>query len=62
MSLQGIFKRWIVTAYNDDGQAYRYVAETETDANNQRGIFADMNLNRVNVRPVLWDTRKGCIV
>ena len=62
MSLQGIFKRWIVTAYNVDGQAYRYMAETEADANKQRDIFAGMNLDRVNVRPVLWDTQKGCIV
>lgn len=62
MTLEGIFKRWIVTAYNNDGQAYRYMAETEADANKQRDIFSVMNLSRVNVRPVLWDTRKGCIV
>ena len=60
--MTGIFKRWIVTAHNDDGQAYRYMAETESDANNQRDIFADMKLDRVSVRPVLWDTRKNSIV
>ena len=60
--MQGIFKRWIVTAYNDDGQAYRYMADNEPDAQKTSAIFADMNLHRVSVRAVLWDTRKNAIV
>lgn len=60
--MQGIFKRWIVTAYNDDGQAYRYMAENETDAQKTSDIFTDMKLDHVSVRAVLWDTRKGVIV
>lgn len=60
--MQGTFKRWIVTAYNDEGQAYRYMADNELDAKKQGTIFADMNLNRVSVRAVLWDTRKNAIV
>lgn len=60
--MQGIHKRWIVTAYNDDGQAYRYMAENETDAQKTSDIFTDMKLDRVSVRAVLWDNRKGVIV
>lgn len=60
--MQGIFKRWIVTAYNDDGQAYRYMADNEADAQKTSAIFTEMDLSRVNVRAVLWDTRKNAIV
>lgn len=60
--MAGIFKRWIVTAYNEDGQAYRYMSDSEFDANKQRGIFIDLGLSHVSVRPVLWDDRKGVIV
>lgn len=60
--MQDIFKRWIVTAYNDDGQSYRYMADNEADAQNTRAIFIDMNLHRVSVRSVLWDTRTNAIV
>lgn len=60
--MTGIFKRYIVTAYNTDGGAYRYMAETEDDAQRQSAIFADMGLDRVSSRSVLWDTRKNCIV
>ena len=60
--MAGIFKRYIVTAYNHDGDAYRYMSETEEDAQNQATIFADMGLDRVSSRSVLWDTRKNCIV
>lgn len=60
--MQGIFKRWIVTAYNDDGQAYRYMSDNEADADNQHAVFTDMGLSRVSTRSVLWDTRKNTIV
>lgn len=60
--MQGVFKRWIVTAYNAEGQAYRYMSDNESDAQKTRDIFADMNLERVSVRAVLWDTRKNAIV
>lgn len=60
--MTGIFKRYIVTAYNIDGNAYRYVAETEEDTRNQAAIFADMGLDRVSSRSVLWDTRKNRVV
>lgn len=60
--MDGIFKRWIVTAYNSNGGAYRYMAETETDAQNNMAIFLDMNLENVSLRSVLWDTRKNAIV
>lgn len=60
--MSGIFKRYMVTAYNLAGDAYRYMAETEEDANRQAGIFAEMGLDRVSTRGVLWDTRKNCIV
>ena len=60
--MTGIFKRYIVTAYNHDGGAYRYMSETEEDAQNQAAIFTDMGLDRVSSRSVLWDTRKNCIV
>lgn len=62
MGIQGIFPRHIVTAFNADGQAYRYMAETEADAERQASIFADMGLHGATVRRVLWDTRKGVIV
>ena len=62
MAVQGIFKRYIVTAYNIDGGAFRYMAETEEDAQNTVAIFTDMGLDRVSSRSVLWDTRKNCIV
>lgn len=61
-TMTGIFKRYIVTAYNIDGIAYRYMAETVEDARRQSTIFTDMGLNRVSSRSVLWDTRKNCIV
>jgi len=60
--LPGIHKRWIVTAYNEEGQAYRYMADNEPDAQKTSDIFSDMNLSRVSVRSVLWDNRKGVIV
>lgn len=60
--MSGIFKRYFVTAYNLDGGAFRYMAETEEDAQNQAAIFADMGLDRVSSRSVLWDTRRNCIV
>lgn len=60
--MQGIFKRWIVTAYNAEGQAYRYMSDNEADAITQRDIFIGMGLSRVSVREVLWDTRKSAIV
>lgn len=60
--MAGIFKRHIVTAYNAEGSAYRYMAETSEDAQNQAAIFTDMGLDRVSTREVLWDTRKNCIV
>lgn len=60
--MTGIFKRYIVTAYSIDGNAFRYMSETEEDARNQAAIFADMGLDRVSSRSVLWDTRKNCIV
>ena len=60
--MTGIFKRYIVTAYNHDGGAYRYMSETEEDAQNQAAIFAGMGLDRVSSRSVLWDTRRDCIV
>ena len=62
MELKGIHKRWIVTAYNSDGNAYRYMAESESDATRQVGIFADMGLSRCSKREVLWDNRKSAIV
>lgn len=62
MSLEGIFKRYIVTAYNIEGGAFRYMAETEEDAQNQAAIFSDMGLDRVSSRGVLWDTRTNSIV
>lgn len=60
--MAGIFKRYIVTAYDTDGGAYRYMSDTEEDAQNQAAIFADMGLDRVSSRSVMWDTRKNCIV
>ena len=60
--MTGIFKRYIVTAYNHDGGAYRYMSETEDDAQRQATIFTDMGLDRVSSRSVLWDTRKNRIV
>ena len=60
--MTGIFKRYIVTAYNTDGGAYSYMSETEEDAQNQAAIFAGMGLDRVSSRSVLWDTRRDCIV
>ena len=51
--MTGIFKRYIVTAYNHDGGAYRYMSETEEDAQKQAAIFADMGLDRVSSRSVL---------
>ena len=60
--MHGIFKRYIVTAYNLDGGAFRYMAESEDDASRQAAIFSDMGLDRVSSRAVLWDTRKNCIV
>lgn len=60
--MSGIFKRYMVTAYNLAGEAYRYMAETEEDAERQAGIFADMGLDRVSSRGVLFDTKKGVIV
>lgn len=60
--MTGIFKHYIVTAYNTDGNAFRYMAETEEDAQNQSAIFTDMGLDRVSSRSVLWDTRKNRVV
>lgn len=61
-TLTGIVKRYIVTAYNLAGDAYRYMSETEEDAQNQVAIFTDMGLDRVSSRSVLWDTRKNRVV
>ena len=60
--MSGIFKRYIVTAYNAEGGAYRYMAESEEGAQRQAAIFSDVGLDRVSSREVLWDTRKNCIV
>ena len=60
--MSGIFKRYIVTAYNVEGGAFRYMAESEEDARRQLAIFSDMGLDRVSSRSVLWDTSKNCIV
>lgn len=59
--MQGIFKRWIVTAHSEHGP-YRYMAEDEADAYNTARIYAEVGLDRISVRSVLWDTRKGVIV
>ena len=59
--MSGVFKRYIVTAFNIEGGAFRYMAETEGDAQRQAAIFSDMGLVRVSSRAVLWDTRKNCI-
>lgn len=60
--MTGVLKRWIVTAYNEAGGAFRYMAETISDAENTAKMYEEMNLSRVSVRSVLWDTRKNAIV
>ena len=59
--LPGIYKRWIVTAYNNDGQAYRYMATNDPDARQTEWVYTDMGLHSVTVRCVLWDNRKNAI-
>lgn len=54
-------ERWIVTAWNADGGAYRYLAESRENADQQGAIFADMGLSRVSVRRVLMDARGNIV-
>ena len=48
-------QKYIVTAYNNEGSAYRYMAATEEDAQNQTAIFTNMGFDRVSSRSILWD-------
>lgn len=59
--MASIFKRYIVTAHSDNGP-FRYVAETQEDANSQADIFSAMGLYNVTVRGVLMDIETGNIV
>lgn len=60
--LPGIHERFIVTAYNNDGGAFRYMSASKADADNTASIYRDMSLVDISVRRVLWDNRSNSIV
>lgn len=54
-------QRWIVTAWDSDGGAYRFVADSPEGAERQRAIFEEIGLERMSVRRVLMDKRGNIV-
>lgn len=54
-------QRWIVTAWDSNGGAYRFVADSSEGAERQRVIFNEIGLERVSVRRVLMDKRGNIV-